>query len=238
MSLILAHRGASGHYPENTILAFKEAIKSGCDGIELDIHLTADQHLVVCHDFTVSRTTNGKGLISSYTLDELKKLDAGSWYDPLYSDQTIPTLREVLTLFKPTSLIINIELKAGSRVYPGIESQVLALVKSYDMLDRVMFSSFDHEALVVLRQLSQDAYLGILYGCCLIDPWEYAKKLDANALHPYYLFVDKKLVDESNHHGLEINTYTVNTLREMQKLQDIGVHSIITNYPELKKELT
>lgn len=233
MSFILGHRGYSGKYPENTLIAFKKAIEIGCDGIELDVHLTADHHLVVCHDFLVNRTTDGSGPIKNKTLRELQKLDAGSWFHEDFASETIPTLREVLDLIKGTDCLINIELKSGSRIYPGIEEQAVSLVRSYGLMDQTYFSSFDHEAMVKVREINSLAYTGLLYVCCLIEPWHYAKKLKANALHPHYLTVTDDLVGECNKHALDINTYTVNELDEIKKFSEMGLNAIITNYPNL-----
>lgn len=237
MSIILAHRGASGHYPENTMVAFEKSLDLKCDGIELDIHLTSDNILVVHHDFVLGRTSNGKGYIKDKTLNELKRLDAGSWFDPQYSQEKIPTLEEVFDLVKSTDHLLNIEIKAGSRIYKGIENQLVELIKSYDFLDRCMISSFDHYALYEISELYQEIYTGALYECSLFEPWHYCSRIKANAIHPNFQIINEELIAKCYEHGIDINTYTVNDLETMRTLAALGVNCIITNYPEFGKEL-
>ncbi len=121
---ILAHRGASAYAPENTMAAFKKAIEMNADGIELDVHLSKDGYIVIIHDERVDRTTDGKGEVKDFSLDELKKLDAGSWFSDEYKGEKIPTLEELLSLIKNTEIYLNIEIKAGYRVYPDIEEKL------------------------------------------------------------------------------------------------------------------
>lgn len=237
MSLIFAHRGASGDYPENTLLAFEKAVEQHCDGIELDVHYSKDGELVVIHDFALDRTTSGKGYVKDYTLEELKSFDAGSWLNSSFNHCTIPTLKEVLEFAKSNSLYLNIELKAGSMMYPAIEERILSLVKSYDYLDQCMFSSFDHHALVKMRELSEEAYTGILYSSNMIEPWSYCEKLKANALHPFYQTVSEELLRSCYQRDIEVNTYTVNDFESIRRLNALGTNVIITNYPHYKQHL-
>src|SRR6266850_7844739 len=127
--LIIAHRGASGDAPENTMAAFRLAMDSGADMIELDLHLSKDSALVVCHDSKLNRTARIKKTIKQLTLKELKKLDVGSWFHPRFSGETIPTLEEVLKL-TVNRIALNIEIKQGSSLYPGIEKQLIELLES------------------------------------------------------------------------------------------------------------
>lgn len=237
MSLIFGHRGSSGDYPENTMLAFEKAIEQNCDGIELDIHLTKDQKIIVCHDFTLDRTTNGLGFIKDFTMDELKALDAGSWKDPSFHHCYLPSLEEVFDLIRGTGILLNIELKAGSSRYPNIEERLLELINTYKMNEQCLLSSFDHYSLLRLRSLDQDIYTGVLHQCAMVEPWLYAEKLKANALHPYYITITDQLVKKCYEYGIDINTYTVNKLEDAIKLSKAGVNTIITNYPQIKKQL-
>lgn len=237
MALIFAHRGASGHFPENTRLAFEKALDADCDGIELDVHLTKDDKLVVCHDFTLNRTTNGSGYIKSFNLEDLQGLDAGSWKDPSFSSCTMPTLEEVMDMLKGTQVLLNIELKAGSYIYPGIEEKILEMIKKHQMMEQCMLSSFDHHSLVRLRELSDEVYTGVLYQSHMIEPWLYCEKLKGNALHPYYMTVTEDLLRSCYQRGIEVNTYTANTFEEVERLHKNGIDVIITNYPEFKKRL-
>ena len=126
---VFAHRGYSAKYPENTMAAFKAALKFNVDGIELDVHETKDGALVVIHDEKVNRTTNGKGYVKDYTLKQIKELDAGSWFNKNFKGEKIPTLKEVLQLVKPTGKIVNIELKSNIIPYDGMDLKVVELIR-------------------------------------------------------------------------------------------------------------
>ncbi|WP_392486787.1 glycerophosphodiester phosphodiesterase [Haloimpatiens sp. FM7315] len=234
---VQAHRGASGYAPENTIAAFKKAIEMGADGIELDVHLSKDNELIVMHDEMINRTTNEKGLIKDFTLAELKKLDAGSWFGVKFKNERIPTLEEVLILVKTTPLFLNIEIKAGYRMYKGIEEKVLALLEKHNMINRSIISSFDHYSLVKIKQLNPKIKTGMLYSASLFEPWQYAKSIKSDALHPYYITLNKDFILNAYINGLAINTYTVNDEDVMTKLSRGRVSGIITNYPDKAKKI-
>ena len=150
MAKNFAHRGFSGKYPENTMLAFKKAIESGVDGIELDVQLTKDGEVVIIHDETIDRTTDGKGLVSSYTYEELSKFDASFIYRNQIEFNKIPTLREYFELIKNKKIITNIELKTGVFEYAGIEEKVWNLIQEYEMEEKVIISS-----LILERKIKQ-----------------------------------------------------------------------------------
>ena len=145
MTKIFAHRGSKGTHPENTLASFKEAVRVGSDGIELDVHLTKDGHLVVIHDETVDRTTNGTGEIRSLTLAEIKELDAGSWFHNKYAGEKIPTLEEVLLLLTELGFNgqLNIELKTDVIQYKGLVEKCLALQSAKDWPFAIVYSSFN-----------------------------------------------------------------------------------------------
>lgn len=141
--MVFGHRGASAYAPENTLPAFALAIEQGADGVELDVHLTRDNELVVIHDEDVRRTTNGTGLVKDYTLAELQALCADNGMSG-FAEARIPTLQQVLDLIKPSNLLVNIELKTGILWYDGIEEKALHLVEQMGMQERVIWSSFNH----------------------------------------------------------------------------------------------
>ncbi len=237
MTKVWAHRGASGYYPENTMSAFQEAVKQKADGIELDVHLTKDGYLVVCHDETLNRTTNGKGFIKQYDLYELKQLDAGSWFDKKFKGEKIPLLEEAIDLVKKSNMELNIEIKAGSIFYPGIEEKVLKMIDKYGIRDKVIISSFDHYSLVKIKSMDKDIKTGILYSEALYRPTDYLKTTGANALHPNYITLTKDIVEEAHSLGVEINTYTVNKEEHIRMIKAMNVNAIITNYPDLAKKI-
>ncbi|NRU22051.1 glycerophosphoryl diester phosphodiesterase [Clostridium beijerinckii] len=171
---IWAHRGASEYAPENTLEAFELAVAQGADGVELDVQLTKDGELVVIHDETIDRTSNGRGNVIEYTLKELKNFNFNC-SNPNYVYAEIPTLKEVYELLKPTNLIINVELKTGIIFYEGIEEKVLKLSKDMDFEDRVIYSSFNHYTIKKIKELNNKARTGLLYCDGWIGILEYAK---------------------------------------------------------------
>ncbi|EJO5348919.1 glycerophosphodiester phosphodiesterase [Clostridium botulinum] len=229
---ILAHRGASAYAPENTMAAFKKAIEMNADGIELDVHLSKDGYIVIMHDEWVDRTTDGKGEIKNFSLSELKNLDAGSWFSDKYKEEKIPTLEELLNLIKDTEIYLNIEIKAGYRIYPNIEKKVIDMLEKYKMLDRVIISSFDHYSLVRVKEINSNIKTGMLYEAALYEPWEYARSIEVEALHPNYTTVTKQFIDKAYINNLELNPYTIDDDLIMKTLIKNKITSIITNYPD------
>jgi glycerophosphoryl diester phosphodiesterase len=229
---VWAHRGASGHAPENTLEAFRMAVDMNADGIELDVHMSRDGELVVIHDEKVDRTSNGKGYIKDLTFAELRELDFSCGMEK-YRGAKIPTLREVYELMKPTGLYINVEIKCDIVIYWGMWDKLYALEREMGMQGRILYSSFNHYVLLEMRKLDPDAKIGLLYSCAIVDPWVYAKYLNANALHPHYLILRAPgMIENCRKAGVDINTFTVNDPEAMKELIEKDVHAIITNYPD------
>ena len=180
---IFAHRGASAYAPENTLEAFRLAMEQGADGIELDVQMTKDGELVVIHDETIDRVSNGNGAVRDYTLEELKQFSVSNHFEQ-YPDVKIPTLREVLELVKPGTMEINIELKTGIYWYPQIEQKVLELVKEEGMEERIIYSSFNHYSVQKIRELSPEAETAYLIGDVMLDVADYTRNTGIKGLHP------------------------------------------------------
>ena len=235
--LVWAHRGASGYAPENTLAAFQKAVDLDADGVELDIQLTKDDQIVVIHDETIDRTSDGKGWVKDYTLEELRAFNYNRT-KPEYKHADIPTMREVFELLKPTGLFINIEIKTGVVFYEKIEEKILALTKEMGMEDRVCYSSFNHYTVTRIHELKPDAEVGFLYADGPIDMPSYGVKHGVNALHPalYNLQYDG-FVKECKEKGLKLNVWTVNERPYMVMCCQYGVDAIITNYPDIAKEV-
>jgi glycerophosphoryl diester phosphodiesterase len=233
MTKIIGHRGAMGYRPENTMTSFKKAIELKSHGIELDVHLTKDQVAVVMHDDRVDRTTDRIGRIGDYTYPQIKRLDAGSWFSKGYAGERVPSLEEVLALSVSSDFIFNIELKAGSVQYPGIERVVLELIDKYNRHKQVIVSSFDHGGIVAIKKMAPDIKTGALVSSRLYHPCQYLATMGCDALHPDYRTLDKGMVDSLLKKGYEINTYTVNHEKIIARLMRMGVTGIITNYPDL-----
>ncbi|MDR0285669.1 MAG: glycerophosphodiester phosphodiesterase [Propionibacteriaceae bacterium] len=233
MTKVFAHRGASGYAPENTLAAFRLASDLGADGVELDVQLSKDGEVVVLHDETVDRTTNGTGWVKDLTLRELQALDA-SLGNETYPGATIPTLDEVFDALADSPLTINIEIKDSRVAYPGLAEKVLAMIDERDWEYRVTISSFNHMTLAHIRQIGSLVYTGVLFDDILFEPWNYAHQLWATALHPPLEYVDSvaNLLREAHNSLLEINVWTVNEVADIDRMLTRRVDGIITNYPD------
>ena len=235
MTKYLGHRGYSGNYPDNTMLAFQKAMEAGADGIELDVQFSKDGRLVIIHDETLDRTTTGKGWVRDHTLEELKSLDASFKFTGQYGINQIPTLCEVLDYMKDKDAVTNIELKTGVFEYEGIEEAVLNCVRKYNLSDKVIISSFNHYSILRMRKLAPELKCGLLTDCWLINAGKYVHDLDVPCYHPAFRNLTPEITKEIKQYGLEINTWTVNTLEDFKNLESLGVDVAIGNYPELIK---
>lgn len=237
-TLNIAHRGFSGIYPENTMLAFRKAVEEGADGIETDVQMTVDGVLVICHDEKVDRTTNKKGLISKYRYDELSKLDAGIKFGDNYAGERIPTLDEFLDYVKDKNILINLELKNSIIPYEGLEKGTIDKIYEYGLEKKVIMSSFNHYSMVKVKELDSNIKTGLLCAATIYNAGKYVKGVGADALHPFFPSVmDYKKVEEIKSQKLMINTYTVNEEKYMKELIKLNIDGIITNYPDKLKRV-
>lgn len=231
-----AHRGASGDYPENTLLAFEEAIKCGATGIELDVHKTLDNKIVVIHDEDIQRTYRGRGFVKDFTLKELKEFKNRSKISKDYQCE-IPTLEEVLKLLKDNEIILNIELKTDEIQYDSIEEDVINLINKYKIRNRVIISSFNPQSIKKCKEIDKDIKTGLLYYKPIENIIEFAKGLMVDAIHPDLRLVSEDLIKEAHKNNLEVNVYTVDSPKYMRMLIAGNIDGIITDYPELLKEI-
>ena len=232
MSKIFAHRGFSGKYPENTMLAFQKAVEIGVDGIELDVHLTKDNELVIIHDEDIKRTCDGEGLVKDMTLEELKKYDASATFRGVYGFCGIPTLREYFELVKDTRIITNIELKTGVYEYPTIERRTVELIREFGLEDRIIFSSFNHFTVKRCEEIAPEIKRGFLTGDWIYDFGQYTAQRNVQCCHPWHITLNEDAVKEMHAAGREINTWTVNEYEDIEKLAAMGVDSLIGNFPD------
>ena len=235
-TLIHAHRGASAYRPENTLEAFSLAIEQKADTIELDVHLTKDGKIVVAHDERLERVSNGTGYINDHTLDELKSLNFGK----LFKDGPvcrIPTMAEVFSLVRPSSLTLNIELKTTERLYPELPEKITAMADEYAMGDRVIYSSFNHYSLQEIKKLKPSAKTGLLYQLGMVDPWVYANYVNAYAIHPHYYVIAAlpETVERCHENGIKVNVWTVDESEAIKQMLKCGVDGIITNKPDIAR---
>ncbi|MET0785540.1 MAG: glycerophosphodiester phosphodiesterase [Paenisporosarcina sp.] len=228
---IYAHRGSSGTHPENTIAAFEAAAKLPVYGVELDVHLTKDGELVVIHDESIDRTSNGTGYVKDLTLSELRKYDYGKWFSSAFAE-TIPTLDQVLKIYKNTEHHINIELKSDVFPYEGLGEKVLHVIETFGLADRVVVSSFDHETIREFKKSAPHIEVAMLSMEVLVDAYDYAQFIPADALHISLPAAMRKMTKEALLKGAIIRVFTVNEIEFARALLDIGVHAIFTDYPE------
>lgn len=232
-----AHRGASAYCPENTMAAFAQAVELGATGIETDVQRTKDGVLVCIHDESLLRTTGLDQLVCNTDYEELSKLSAGAWFDAAFADERIPTLEQLLRFAERHGIELNLELKNGVVLYPGMEAEVIAAVRAAGLEKRVVLSSFNHYSLALCKTLAPDIRTGILYMEGLYRPWAYAATIQADALHAYHYAVLPEWVAEAAEAGIVYHPFTVNDEREMNRLIDAGVAGIITDYPDRLRKL-
>ena len=230
--LNIAHRGFSGIYPENTMIAFEKAIEAGCDGIELDVQLTKDGVPVIMHDEKVNRTTNGTGYLKDYTFAEAQKLNAKYRYENYNIFCGVPSLREYFELVKDKEIITNVELKNSVILYKNLEEKVLALIDEYDLRKRIIISSFNYLSVVKMKEMAPDMKYGFLEESIVLDAAKYAKKYGIDYLHPSWQSVTEDYCRQAKEEGVGINTWTINNVALIKKMQTLGVHGVITNFPD------
>lgn len=229
---VYAHRGCSGTYPENTLVAFKTAAQLPIHGVEFDVHMSKDGELVVIHDESIDRTSNGQGFVKDLTLAELKQYDFGNWFSSAFKGEKIPTLREVLYVFKDTHHHINIELKSDVFPYEGMEQKVLQMLAEYRLEGRVVISSFNHEMIQHVKELAPHIETAILFMEVLVAPSAYVNLVGADALHAFFPTALRKMGKEVIESGRQLRVFTVNEELYADMLLSVGVHAIFTDYPQ------
>lgn len=230
-ALNIAHRGFSGEYPENTMLAFRKALETGCDGIELDVHLTRDGQAVIIHDEALVRTTGGEKCVYDYTLEELRRFDASQVQPGKFDFEPIPTLEEYLDWVMETPLITNIELKNGVVWYKDMEQKVIDMIRARHMEKKIIFSSFNHESIRLCGKLAPEIERGFLYDCWLLDEGDYAKTHGVQYMHPCFISLSEENVAKMREKGIGLNVWTVNEEADMRRMLELGVNAVITNFP-------
>ena len=231
LNSIFAHRGGRKYAPENTLAAFQCGLESGCEGLELDVRLTADSQVVVCHDATVNRTTNGRGRINGLTLEQVQALDAGSWFHAQYREERIPTLEQVLAQFGGKT-ILNIELKANRRSAPELAALVAGQIKAHGLAESTIISSFSVSALDEIRKHLPHGNFSLLAAVGMFGWW--ARRVVYNPQHYFALHPDYRDVIPA---GIKLHprqiAYTVNQSEDMQRLFSLDILGIITDDPQL-----
>jgi len=232
VTLNIAHRGASAYAPENTMAAFEKAIELGADILELDLHLTRDNELVVIHDDTLDRTTDGRGPVHERSLDEIRRLDAGGWFGREFVGQRIPTLSEVLDRFAG-KVPLALEIKAGSTFFPGIEEKVVSVLRRHSAIEHSAVASFDHYALRRVKEIEPTVRTAALLVGRPVSISAIAGPGKADAMALEASLVTRTEVEACRAAGLQIVVWVVNELARMRYFIDLGVDGIITDRPDL-----
>lgn len=229
---IIAHRGSKGTHPENTLIAFEEAIQVGSDGIELDVHLTRDGEVVVIHDETIDRTSNGRGLVREFSLKKLKMLDMGSWFDSKFKSCTIPTLQEVIDLLNQAGFngLLNIELKTNKFDYPGIERKVVEKLSKQANLFSVVFSSFNYQTLIRLNTLDRNLDLALLFEDYEENKTRLDKKNLIKMFHPSLEWFKNN--DKKQSLKYPVRLWTINSEEDLVYCFSKKVFGIFTDFPQ------
>lgn len=236
---IIAHRGYRSLYPENTMIAFRAALDAGVQMVELDVVLSRDRKLIVIHDAALERTTNGKGLVKDHSMEELKQLDAGSWFDPRFAGERLPILEEALELLRGRALI-NIEIKwhAYEPDYPpdAIERQVVELVRRKKMQDCSLISSFESKILEHIAAIEDAPALSLIskypadrsmVGAC--------RRIKIFSWHPNHKILTHDQVKMMHAAGIKVFPYNVDTTKDYERMLKIDVDGMIVSDPYMMK---
>lgn len=236
--MVVAHRGFSGKAPENTIAAFTQALDAGVSMIELDVQMSKDGRIVVIHDNTVDRTTNGKGDVSAHTLEELKQLDAGGWFDIKYTGERIPTLEEALELISSKAWI-NIEIKS-TRVIRKSDTKItdatLEIVKNMGLLDNVLFSSFNHKLMRYLKEKEPSVHTGVIFHPFLHFgrmPSSLARPAGAEVFVCSKREVTQRRIADAKKNNIIIGVYGLENQQDIEDMLSLGIHVLVSDYPDM-----
>ena len=234
--LVVAHRGASRFAPENTLASFRRAIDMGVRAVEFDVHQSRDGELLVIHDESLKRTCGKDALVRDLDASSIRALDAGSWFGPAFRGERVPTLRETLDLLIGRATI-HLEIKQGSRYYPGIESNVIGLLRKMGAVRDTVLSSFDRQALFEARRVDFSARIGYLLGrTSIATALKETSELNAESLHLSLRQTTAARVRAAHQKGLQVLTYTVLTASQGRRLRALGVDGIFANDPGLIEE--
>ncbi len=228
--LVIAHRGASGHAPENTLAAFKKAVALGATFIETDLHLSRDAHFVAIHDATANRTTNGQGAVHDLTLAELRRLDAGSWFGSEFAGERIPILEELLEFSKKNDVVFYMELKPDG-TWGGEHALVGALRESGE-IPRTVVICFDPAVVLNLRKIEPTLMTGLLYDGQVENPIDKAVEIGARQLVVRGDLVTPAMIAQAQKKDLQVVCWTVNHPAHMRMLMAAGVDGIMSDYPD------
>ena len=232
--MIIAHRGASAYAPENTMAAFKKALLLGAEWVEFDVRLTQDEELVILHDETLDRTTDGTGRVEEHTWDEIRQFDAGSWFSDHFVGEKVPHFSEVLAFLKSHHLCANVEMKSSEGACRSIARETVSLLNQSGIhQNTILLSSFEFDSLQYTREESKDIAIGMLFEELPEDWYSKAELIKPVSIHLNEEYVTSEVVSEICSKGFQVFVYTVNDAKRAHQLLTMGVSSLFSNYPDL-----
>lgn len=227
---VVAHRGASGYAPENTLAAFRRAVELGANFIETDLQLSRDARFIAIHDATLDRTTNSRGPVHALTLAELRELDAGSWFGPEFAGERLPTLEEILDFARASDVVFYLEIKAGGTW--GMEPALVSALREAHEAARAVVLSFDPGTLAAIRRLEPMLMTGFLFDHSYPDIVGCALQAGARQLAPRGDLVTRELVAQARRADLQVVTWTINEPEHIRAMMAAGVDGIMSDYPD------
>ncbi len=233
---VFAHRGFSGRYPENTMLAFEKAVECNADGIELDVHLSKDGEVMIMHDEALKRTTGRPGIVSDYTRAELERIGVGKNEEGEWNEQpTIPSLEEYLEKIG-SKVITNIELKTAPLYYPGIEEKTAALIRRYGLEEKIIISSFNWLSVLRMQKIAPELKYALLFsGIELENMGLLFSDMGIDYYHPDEKLLSQSLIQDMKVCGIGINAWTVNDEKRVMECLSMGCDGVITNFPDMAR---
>ena len=245
-TLVIAHRGFSAEYPENTIAAFKAAVAAKADYIEIDVHLSKDGKIVVMHDDTIDRTTNGTGFVNDYTLIELREFDAGAWFNDKFAGERIPTLLEEIEIVENTQTRLCVEIKEKQKQhYPGLEKRLVEIVQQNDLIGQLVVTSFNKDVVTNLKNI--EPRIAIAYDPSNEEYEAFKKQASqcavtvlgtgANMACFNHKHLSKEIIAECLLNGVPLWVWTVNDENTMEKLVGFGIEAIMTDKPDILRNV-
>ncbi len=230
--LNFAHRGFRSKYPENTMLSFEKAVNLGVDGLEFDIHLSKDGIPVIIHDETINRTTDSTGYVRELNFKELKKLNVAANFASSNLNEKIPGLEEYFDFIKNKDIISNIELKNGIFAYEGIEEKVYELIKKYQLDEKCIISSFNHESIFRMKKIAPHLKYGFLTDSWEINPIPYLQEYKIQCYHPSAYRLSAEFVARLHAENIQVNTWFSAVPLDYKSVIETGVDVIISDEPD------
>ncbi|WP_418114207.1 glycerophosphodiester phosphodiesterase family protein [Vibrio scophthalmi] len=228
---IVGHRGVAGQYPENTLVSIQAAIDMGLEWIEVDIQPTKDHQLVVCHDHTIDRCSNGYGRVDSYSLEQIQQFDFGAWFSPQFNFQPILTLEQLLRLIQPLNIGLNIEIKVDTQNYAPVVQELKRQLEHFSLpTERVLISSFDHQTLREVHKAQLGYPIAVLSEKLSQRDWALLEEVDAVACNLNAKTTNKQQIATLQQAGYQVWCFTVNNPNQLKHLQN--VNAIFSDFPQ------